>query len=76
MLEYYVGSDNSTSSLYFGGHRVITGLYNLRAGGKYVQIHNPDKFIIALIQPDKEIDLEEDIVEIENITDKLLSSGG
>jgi hypothetical protein len=76
MLEYYIGNENGIKSLYFGGHRVITGLYNLRAGGKYVQIHNPDKFIIALIKPDKEIDLNEDIIEIENITDQCLDSSG
>jgi hypothetical protein len=50
------------------------GLYNLRADGKYVQIHNPNKFIIALIKPDKDIDVEKDIVEIDNNLDKILNN--
>ncbi len=74
MLDYYIDKEKNPRSFYFGGHRAVTGLYNLRADGKYVQIHNPNKFIIALIKPDKDIDLEEDIVEIENNVDKILNN--
>ncbi len=74
MLDRYIDGENNPRSFYFGGHRAVAGLYNLRADGRYVQIHNPNKFIIALIKPDKDIDLEEDIVEIENNVDKILNN--
>jgi hypothetical protein len=74
MLDYYVDKEIIPHSLYFGGHRGVMGLYNLRADGKYVQIHNPNKFIIALIKPDKDIDVEKDIVEIDNNLDKILNN--
>ena len=65
MLEYYLNVDEHENVRYFGGHRPVRGMYHLRAGGRYVQIHNPERFIIALIQPDGEIDLEKDILVIE-----------
>lgn len=66
MLTYYLDSDEHDDARYFGGHRPVRGMYHLRADGKYVQIHNPERFIIALIQPEGEIDLERDILAIEN----------
>ncbi len=66
MLEYYLDTDEHDDTRYFGGHRPVRGMYHLRADGKYVQIHNPERFIIALIQPEGEIDLERDILVIEN----------
>lgn len=66
MLEYYLDTDEHDDARYFGGHRPVRGMYHLRADGKYVQIHNPERFIIAHIQPEGEIDLERDILAIEN----------
>ncbi len=71
MIETYIAEEQQGRSYQFGGHRPITGLYNERAGGKYIQIHNPDKFIIANIVTDRDIDLEQDIIEIENQIDKI-----
>jgi hypothetical protein len=51
---------------YFGGHRPVPDLYLTRANGRYVQIHNPDKEIVALIKPGQEIDLDEIVMELEN----------
>lgn len=51
---------------YFGGHRPVSGLYHTRAKGRYVQIHNPDKEIVALIRPQREIDLGRDIIELKS----------
>jgi hypothetical protein len=65
MLEHYLDTDEHVDAYYFGGHRPVRGTYHLRADGKYVQIHNPEEFIIALIQPEGEIDLERDILVIE-----------
>jgi hypothetical protein len=66
MLTYYLDSDEHDDARYFGGHRPVRGMYQLRADGKYVQIHNPERFIIALIQPEGEIDLERDILVTES----------
>ncbi len=33
--------------LYFAGHRPVSGRYRLRAGGRLVQIHDPERFMIA-----------------------------
>lgn len=70
MLTEYLDWDFSRS-FYFGGHRPVDELYNIRAGGKYVQIHNPDKFIIAKIDQMKDINLDEDIIELENAAKRI-----
>lgn len=57
--------ENFGKDFYFGGHRPVKELYNLRANSKFVQIHNPKKQIIALIKPGREINLEEDIIDIQ-----------
>jgi hypothetical protein len=64
MLEHYL--DDVPNSYYFGGHRIIRENYFLRAENKYVQIHNPNKFIIAFIKTDRDINLDEDVIDIEN----------
>jgi hypothetical protein len=67
MIEYYLGEDARDGAYYFGGHRPVNGRFAQRAEGKYVQIHNPDRFIIALLNPDQSIDLERDVKEIEPV---------
>lgn len=52
---------------YFAGHRPVKDKYNLRANNKFVQIHNPKRYIIALIRRDRDIDLERDIIDIEEM---------
>lgn len=49
---------------YFSGHRPVKEKYNLRAYGKLIQLHNPERYIIALINTDKEIDPDRDIIDI------------
>ncbi|MCU0821892.1 MAG: hypothetical protein MUC95_05395 [Spirochaetes bacterium] len=72
MIKSYIDKDFQDRSFYFGGHRPIHGRYNLRADGKYIQIHNPEKFLIALIQPGSDIDPDRDIFEIEDISGKII----
>ena len=56
---------NDESCFYFGGHRpVINKKYNLRANGKFIQIHNPEEMNVAIIQPNKIFNPEEDIKSI------------
>ncbi|MBN2532734.1 MAG: metallophosphoesterase [Spirochaetales bacterium] len=76
MLEIYLELPDLTGCYYFGGHRAILGKFSKRADGKYIQIHNPNKFIIALIQPEGDIDLEKDIIELKDVLKQLLLEGG
>lgn len=64
MLAHYLGSERAERALHFGGHRPVTGSYNLRAGGRYVQIHNPSRYIMALLPPDRPVDPERDVVDL------------
>lgn len=47
---------DSAGAVYFGGHRPVSGYYETRAQGKYVQIHNPSLQIAALVVPDRPFD--------------------
>jgi hypothetical protein len=77
MLEIYLELTDLTGCYYFGGHRAILGKFSKRADGKYIQIHNPNKFIVGLIQPEGDIDLERDIIELkDNVKQLLTESGG
>jgi hypothetical protein len=60
MLEEYLGGDWGRA-LYFGGHRPVHGLYGLRADKRYVQIHNPDKHVVAVLESGRYPDPERDI---------------
>jgi hypothetical protein len=72
MLGYYLDEEHINDYYYFGGHRPIPELYLLRAEGRYVQIHNPNRFIVALIGVDKPINLDEAMVEIDGNISSLI----
>ncbi|MGA2765992.1 MAG: hypothetical protein ABSG17_21845 [Spirochaetia bacterium] len=65
MLRYYLGEEQGQRGFYLGGHRPVEGSYRLRAGGRYVQIHDPERFVIAHLSPEGEIDLERDVLRID-----------
>lgn len=73
MLKYYLGPDSDENSYYFGGHRPVRDIYNLRANGRYVQIHNPNKFIYAYIKTGKDINIDEDVIEIDNKIKEIIN---
>lgn len=50
--------------VYLGGHRPVTGNYKLLQNGRYIQIHNPGKQNIAIVQADKKFNPETDIREL------------
>lgn len=60
MVAHYL--EYPESGVYFGGHRPVPGRFLLRAGNKYVQIHNPDKKNTVLILPDQPFNPETDII--------------
>lgn len=62
MLGQYLGTRDA---FHFGGHRPIRGTYALRAGGRYVQLHNPEAHIVAVIAPDRAIDLDRDVINLD-----------
>jgi hypothetical protein len=64
MLEAYLGEE-APRAYYFGGHRAVDSGYRLRAGGRFVQIHDPSRFVIAYCAPSGEIDLDRDVRDIE-----------
>ena len=64
MIRYYVDEKYQDNALYFGGHRPVNGPYFIRAEGRYIQIHNPGLFNIAVIDPDEEIDLNKAVKTI------------
>lgn len=50
--------------VYFTGHRTIKNYYRSRLDGLHLQIHNPDKQIIAWIKPERDVNPDMDIGEI------------
>jgi hypothetical protein len=64
MLDAYLGEE-AQGAYYFGGHRAVEGSYRLRAGGRFVQIHDPSRSVIAFCPPSGEIDLDRDVRDIE-----------
>ncbi len=69
MLECYLSKNPEGSCYYFGGHRAIKDrnlLYKIRANGRYIQIHNPYKFIIAFLPGNGIIKPKKHIMELEN----------
>ena len=64
MLASYLGADED-GALYFGGHRPVSGTYGLRASGRYVQIHNPEAYVVAVLESGRAPDPDRDIFIME-----------
>ena len=64
MLEHYLGAEAAATAFHFGGHRPVRGGYNLRSDGRYVQIHDPDRYVVAALPAGQQIDLDRDIREL------------
>ena len=41
----------------YGGHRPVSGKYKLRAGGNFVQIHNPDRYSAVFLNTVKDFEI-------------------
>jgi hypothetical protein len=65
MLARLLGPERAAGAYYFGGHRPVQGLYHARAGGRYIQFHNPGRQIVVRLAPGQPIDPKRDIVEVE-----------
>lgn len=64
IIKKMTGLDDVSDFVYIGGHRPVTGKYNLRQNGMFVQIHNPSLQNIAIINSEKKFNPETDIVEV------------
>ncbi len=71
MLAGYLGEEAAQDAYYFGGHRPAIGAYRLRAEGRYVQIHDPDRFVVALLRPSGGIEPARDVREIDDTADEM-----
>ncbi len=71
MIRHYLPEDVWERARYFGGHRPVGDRYLTRADGRYLQIHNPQRFQVALVDPRRAIDEETVVVEIDNAARQL-----
>ncbi len=71
MLADLLGSDRAATAYYFGGHRPVNGLFHARAGGRYIQFHNPARQIVVRLEPGRPIDPKRDVVEVDGVLPEL-----
>ncbi len=62
IMKELLGKAAAKKALYFTGHRPVKDNFALRQEGALVQIHNPHRHNIALVEPDKEFDFEKNII--------------
>jgi hypothetical protein len=63
-MEALLGPERARGALWFAGHRPVAGRYALRAGGLFVQFHNPSETRVALLEPGRLPDPERDILDL------------
>jgi hypothetical protein len=62
MLEHFLpGVQNPR---YISGHRPVSGLYHERSGGLHLQIHNPDRQVVAWVRADRDMEPQRDMIEL------------
>ena len=55
------------SPRFLTGHRTIPGLYRQRSDGYHLQIHNPNRYVVAWAMPGRDLEPEFDIGEIRDL---------
>jgi hypothetical protein len=63
-IEALFGAGKAAGVLWFAGHRPVGGRYALRAGGRFVQFHNPGKHQVVYLLPGRDPDPKRDIYDI------------
>jgi hypothetical protein len=63
-LDALLGAEGAGGVLWFAGHRPVGGRYALRAGGRFVQFHEPGLRRVALLEPGRDPDPDRDILDI------------
>jgi hypothetical protein len=72
MLAHYLGEEEARRGWYFTGHRPVSGRYRLRAEGRLVQIHDPERFMIAHLPVSTEIEPDRSVLEIDYHADEVM----
>jgi len=65
-LESLMGPERAKGALWFAGHRPVPGRFALRAGGKFVQFHDPGAHRVVFLEPGREPDPDRDIHDVGN----------
>lgn len=65
LLKELLPEEEQGGAVQLTGHRPVLGKYALRAGGKLVQIHNPELEQVAVVLPNQDFEPETDIVAVE-----------
>jgi hypothetical protein len=63
-LNALFGDGGAEGVLWFAGHRPVAGGYGLRAGGRFVQFHEPGSRRVAFLEPGRDPDPDRDIVDL------------
>ena len=74
MTEHFFGKA-AKNAFYFGGHRPVQGMYSRRAAGRFIQIHNPRQYQIALLPAGGDIKLTRDIQKVA-VSEFIRKAGG
>ena len=61
-----MGEERAEGARWFAGHRPVAGRYALRAGGKFVQFHDPSAFRVVFLESDRDPDPDRDIFDVGN----------
>jgi hypothetical protein len=63
-LEALMGADRARGARWFAGHRPVAGRYALRAGGRFVQFHDPAAHRVVFLEPGRDPDPDRDIFDL------------
>ena len=61
MLRDLVGDE---AAIHFGGHRPVADQWQARAGGRFIQLHNPDRLQAAYVPADRPFDPARDMLAL------------
>ena len=55
---------DKNKALWFAGHRTVSGTYEMRQGGQFIQFHNPDLMNVILLGRDRKFDPSKNIIGV------------
>jgi len=64
MIMHYLSPETWNEAVYLGGHRPVANAYQTRADGRYLQIHNPQRFQVVILPCGRPADLTIDVINI------------
>ncbi|QEN07523.1 hypothetical protein EXM22_05785 [Oceanispirochaeta crateris] len=67
ILDDYSRRFNRDFTHYIGGHRTINTLYNLRASGRFVQIHNPMIRVVLITDQQERFNPDKNISDLDTL---------